>query len=183
MSTGLSLVSELERLATALGGNGDSEEAAQLSLAAVAERIAKSLGVRSDEVAILNVSRRWRHLHFLVPEALKNVGYIPLSSNSALAARTARESRPEIVNNFPALRHASVFESIKVGVDTAEAIQKIISAPILADGRVVGVIQVSRKGSHALHSGLDFTPDDLGRVLALCKPLGKLLQHFCAEKE
>lgn len=183
MSTGLSLVSELERLASALGGAGEPTEASQFSLAAVAERIAKSLGVRADEVAILNVSHRWRHLHFLVPEALKNVGYIPLSSNSALAARTARESRPEIVNNFSAVRHATVFEGIKVGADTAEAIQKIISAPILVDGKVVGVIQVCRKGSQAPHSGLDFTPDDLGRVLALCKPLGKLLQHFCAKKE
>ena len=183
MSTGLSLVSELERLATALGGDGDSAEAAQISLGAVAERIAKSLGVRVDEVAILNVSQRWRHLHFLVPKALKNVGYIPLSSNSALAARTARESRPEIVNDFPNVRHVTVFEGVKTGADAAEAIQKIISAPILVDGRVVGVIQVSRKSSHALHSGRDFTADDLGRVLALCKPLGKLLQYFCPEKE
>ena len=181
MSTGLSLVSDLERLAIALGG--EAEESSKVSLAAVAERIAKSLGVRADEVAILNVSRRWRHLHFLVPEALRNVGYIPLSSNSALAARTARESRPEIVNDFPKQRHATVFEGVKVGPDTAQAIQKIISAPILADGRVVGVIQISRKGSHALHSGRDFTPDDLGKVLALCKPLGKLLPHFSGEKE
>ena len=60
-----------------------------------------------DEVAILAVSHRWRHLHFLVPEALKNVGFIPLTSNSALAARTARESRPEINNNFSAVRHAT----------------------------------------------------------------------------
>ena len=183
MSTGLNLVSELERLVTALGGDGDSAEAAQISPGAVAERIAKSLGVRVDEVAILNVSQRWRHLHFLVPEALKNVGYIPLSSNSALAARTARESRPEIVNDFPKVRHVTVFEGVKTGADAAEAIQKIISAPILAEGRVVGVIQVSRKSSQALHSGRDFTADDLGRVLALCKPLGKLLQYFCPEKE
>ena len=47
---------------------------------------------------------RWRHLYFLVPEALKNVGYIPLTSNSALAARTARESRPEINNNFASVQ-------------------------------------------------------------------------------
>jgi len=181
MSSGLSLVSELERLASALGT--DASESANLSLAGIAERIAKSLGVKPNEVAILNVSHRWRHLHFLVPEALKNVGFIPLSSTSALAARTARESRPEIVNNFSGVRHASVFEGIKVGTDPAQAIQKIISAPILADGRVVGVIQISRKGVAALHSGPDFTPEDLGKVLALCKPLGKLLQHLAAEKE
>jgi hypothetical protein len=181
MSSGLSLVSELERLAGALGT--DTSESGKVSLATVAERIARSLGVRTDEVAILNVSHRWRHLHFLVPEALKNVGFIPLSSNSALAARTARESRPEIVNNFSGVRHATVFESIRTGEDAAQAIQKIISAPILADGRVLGVIQISRKGPAAHQSGPDFTPEDLGKVLALCRPLGKLLQHLAGEKE
>jgi hypothetical protein len=29
--------------------------------------------------------------------------------------------------------------------------------------------------------GPDFTADDLGKVLALCKPLGKLLQHVTSE--
>jgi hypothetical protein len=81
MSTTLSLVSELERIADALSEH--SGPAPEVSLPLVAEKIAKSLGVRTDEVAILGVSRRWRHLHFLVPEALKNVGFIPLSSNSA----------------------------------------------------------------------------------------------------
>src|SRR5580700_1591736 len=98
MSTTLSLVSELERIVSAL--SADADVTSEVPLASVAEKIAKSLGVRKDEVAILGLSTRWRHLHFLVPEALKNVGFIPLSSTSALAARTARESRPEITNNF-----------------------------------------------------------------------------------
>ena len=179
MSTSLSLVSELERLASALAtANSRTPE---LSLASVGERIAKSLGVKTDEVAIMVVSLRWKHLYFIIPEALKNVGYIPLSSNTALAARTARESRPEINNNFTAVRHASVFEGVRVTSEGTEAIQKIVSAPILADGRIVGVIQVSRKGANAGTAGADFTPDDLGRVLALCKPLGKLLLHMGAE--
>lgn len=179
MSTSLSLVSELERLASAL--DSANESGAPFSLSSVAERIAKSIGVKTDEVAIMGLSTKWRHLHFLVPEALKNVGFIPLSSNSALAARTARESRPEIVNNFAAVRHASVFEGVKNAGEAGEAIQKIISAPILADGKVVGIIQISRKGSNAMMAGPDFTADDLGRVLALCKPLGKLVLHATRE--
>ena len=179
MSKGVSLVTELERLADALAEDGDGLPT--VSLSSVAERIAKNIGVRSDEVAIMGLSARWRHLRFLVPEKLKNMGYVPLSSNSALAARTARESRPEILNNFVAVRHASVFEGIKIGEESAEAIQKIISAPILSDGRVVGVIQISRKGPSATAAGPDFTPDDLGRVLALCKPLGKLMHHLATD--
>jgi len=179
MSTTLSLVSEMERIANSLGA--EQGQGTQVSLVSVAEKIAKNLGLRNDEVAILAVSTRWRHLHFLVPEALKKVGFIPLSSNSALAARTARDSRPEIENNFSNARHATIFESVKVTGEAAEAIQKMISAPILLDGKVIGVIQVSRKGANPASAGLDFTADDLGKILAFCKPLGKMLRHLAPE--
>src|SRR6266436_10032631 len=132
MSTTLNLVSEMERIASALGT--EAEGASGVSLSAVAEKIAKNLGVKHDEVAILAISTRWRHLHFLVPEALKNVGFVPLSSNSALSARTARESRPEIENNFAATRHVTVFESVKTADGSSGTIQKMVSAPILVDG-------------------------------------------------
>ncbi len=179
MSTTLTLVSEMERLVNALGA--EQGDASQVSLSTVAGKIAKNLGVRNEEVAILAVSARWRHLHFLVPEALKKVGFVPLSSNSALAARTARDSRPEIENNFAAAKHATVFEGVKITGETAEAIQKMISAPILLDDKVIGVIQVSRKGATAASAGPDFTAEDLGKILALCKPLGKLLRHVAGE--
>jgi hypothetical protein len=117
----------------------------------------------------------------LVPQALKNVGFIPLSSTSALAARTARESRPEINNNFPAVRHATVFEGVKAATTTGESIQKMISAPILCEGKVVGVMQISRKGGTVMEAGADFTAEDLGKVLALCRPLGKLVRHLAGE--
>jgi hypothetical protein len=176
----MSLVSELERLADKLGRTVEGE--APIAWSFVAERIAKNLSVKTDEVGILGLSVKWRHLHFLAPEALKNVGFIPLTSNSALAARTVRESRPEIDNNFAAARHATVFEGVKTGSgEPGDAIQKIISAPILAGGKVIGVIQISRKGSNSATAGPDFTQADLGKVLALSKPLGKLLQHVASE--
>jgi len=164
MATTYSLVSELERLANALAATEGQAAAVEVPVASVAERIAKSMGVRNDEVAIMGLSTRWKHLYFIAPAALKNVGYIPLSSNSALAARTARENRAEIVNNFAAVRHASVFEGVKIGNESAEAIQKIISAPILAEDRVVGILQISRKGSSAMNAGRDFTADELEKV-------------------
>ncbi len=159
MTTSLSLASELERIANAL--ESDATASAQISLTGIAERIAKNLGVRPDEVALMGVSNRWRHLHFLVPESLKKVGFIPLSSTSAIAARTARESRPDIINNFAGVRHATVFEGVKIGGETSEIIQKLISAPILSGDKVVGVIQVSRKGTNPSIAGPDFTADDL----------------------
>jgi len=177
MST--SLVKELERMAEALEAGGSAP--VEIPLASVAEKIAKELGVQTDEVAIMGVSTRWRHLYFLVPQALKNVGFVPLSSPSALAARTARENRTEINNNFSAVRHATVFEGVKAATTTGESIQKIVSAPILCEGKVVGVMQISRKGATAMEVGADFTTEDLGKVLALCRPLGKLVRHLAGE--
>jgi hypothetical protein len=179
MTASLSLVSELERLASALEAHGATKS--QLSLTGIAERIAKNIGVKPDEIAIMGVSTRWRHLHFLVPESLKQVGFIPLSSTTAIAARTARESRPDIINNLASIRHARVFEGVKIAGESSELIQKMISAPILSGDKVVGVIQLSRKGPDPNVAGPDFDADDLGKILALCKPLGKLLQQISAE--
>ncbi len=58
----MNLVTELERLADTLAG--ETGDPAQISFVSVAERIARGLSVRTDEVAILGVSQRWRHLHF-----------------------------------------------------------------------------------------------------------------------
>src|SRR6266478_8271872 len=174
-----SLVSELERLASAVGAQKPGEQ--EISLPAVAERIAKTLGVRAEEVAILAVSAKWRHLFFLVPQALKNVGFIPLSSPSALAARTARENRAEVDNRFHDTRHASVFEGVKNDALIAEAIRKIVSAPITAGDKVVGVLQISRKGATSTSAGPDFGQDDVTKIAALCRPLGKLIQHLTGE--
>src|SRR5258707_5966868 len=159
MST--SLVKELERMAEALEAGGSAP--VEIPLASVAEKIAKELGVQTDEVAIMGVSTRWRQLYFLVPQALKNVGFVPLSSASALAARTARENRTEINNNFSAVRHATVFEGVKAATTTGESIQKIVSGPISCEGKVAGVMQTSPKGATGSGAGTDFTAGGVWR--------------------
>lgn len=70
---------------------------------------------------------------------------------------------------------------MKATTTTGETIHKIISAPILNEGKVVGVMQVSRKGENPGTAGPDFSSDDLGKVLALCRPLGKLVRHLAGE--
>ena len=127
------LAHEFEILANSLKSGYASNQ--ELSIPALVARIAKTLLVKSDEAAILTVSERSRHLYFLAPQTLRNLGHIPLCSTSALAARTVRDSRPEIVNNFATVRHASVFEGVKDESLNASAIQRIISAPILAEGK------------------------------------------------
>jgi hypothetical protein len=145
-------------------------------LAKVARAVAKLFSVDADEVAILSLNSKSKNLKFVIPEKLAAVGTIPLSSATALAARTARERRPELVNNFSTSRHATVFEGVPLGRDPAELIQKIMSAPILEGIQVRGVVQISRKGRSTSDAGLDFTQKDLQVLTSLSPALERFLK-------
>ena len=127
--------------------------------------LAKMFQVQQTEVAILRLNRGL--LNFIYPDELRTAGSIPVSSTS-IAAHTAISKKPEIFNNFARVKHASIFESIKLGssegVDISEPlpIQKLMSAPVIDENsRVLGVIQISRKGSEATYAGADFSREDL----------------------
>jgi hypothetical protein len=172
-------VTELESLVDAMVRSGQTpgtEELAQL-----AQTLARLFGVTSDEVAILTLNQKKKCLKFVLPEQLAVVGTIPLTSTSALAARTVRERRAEFVNNFSSSRHASVFEGVPLGRRQGELIHKIMSAPILDGAAVVGVVQISRKGHSASHSGPDFTQKDLQMLTSLSPVLDRFLKHCQAE--
>jgi hypothetical protein len=162
-----SIVSTLE----SIGAPPNSE-----SLDKVAEALAKLFGVDKDEVAILKLTPKLKALKFVIPEKLALVGSIPLTSTTALAARTAREKRPETVNNFSAARHANVFEAVPQGRDPGELIQKIMSVPILDGTRIHGVVQISRKARSLAEAGADFTPKDLRNLAEFSPALDRFLK-------
>lgn len=139
----------------------------------VAGEIAKGFKVSVGEVAILALAPTGKQLNFLVPEKLARAGSIPLTSTNALAVRTVRDHRPEITNNFTATKHPTVFEALAVGEKGADPIQKIMSVPILLEGKAVGVIQVSRKGKTPGAAGPDFTPKDLQDLLQAAAALSQ----------
>ena len=126
--------------------------------------LAKIFQVQYSEVALLRLEGGL--LRFIFPEHLRTTGAIPLSSK-AVAAHTALSKKAEIFNNFARVKHASIFETIKVEAsDSAEAavpspIQKLMSVPIMnPDASVVGVIQISRKGLDPKFAK-DFSREDL----------------------
>jgi GAF domain-containing protein len=146
----------------------------------LAADIGKAFSVRPDEVAILATTPDEKFLRFLVPEQLRNIGTIPVNSKSAMVSRTARERRPEIINNFTIAQHSTVFEAVPLdSKQRGDPIQKIMSVPVIAGDKVTGVLQVSRKGKSVTTAGADFTPAELntlgqyashvGRCLALVK--------------
>jgi hypothetical protein len=145
--------------------------------------LAKVFSVRSHEVGVLRVEGDF--LRFVYPAELQEAGRIPISG-AGVAAKTAREKKSELYNNFANVPHRTVFELIKLkgaeaspepADDTPPRIQKLMSAPILGDRKkILGVVQVSRKGHHPAGAGPDFTSDELedlertARRVATLKP-------------
>jgi hypothetical protein len=146
--------------------------------------LARVFRVRAQEVALLRVDRLM--LRFLFPAELSAAGAIPLNS-SAIAARTVNTRRADYFNNFVAVQHSTVFESVKFpAADVPNTsmdpltIQKLISVPVFgAFNRVSGVIQVSRKGFDVNSAGPDFTQDDV----ELCKQAAKVVGVFLSRNQ
>jgi hypothetical protein len=145
-------------------------------LGKLGQQIATAFGVKGDEVAVLALIFDNRFLKFVVPEKLQNIGTIPVTSTTALAARTARDKRPEVINNFAIAKHSTVFEAVPLTDQRGDPIQKIMSAPVVVESKVIGVIQVSRKGKTQAAAGPDFTPKELGELVAVSVQIGRCLK-------
>lgn len=133
----------------------------------VATKVAKLLNVQRTEVAFLRLESTL--LKFLHPPELRAAGAIPLSSN-AVAARTAATRTSLLSNNFRRVKHVNLFETVRLASDLSGTefietapIQKLISVPIECerDGKVLGVVQISRKGLDLRLAGPDFTTNEL----------------------
>jgi GAF domain len=166
-------VTELEALLDQLEKKAEPLRSEDLD--SVSSAIAKLFGVEPDEVAILELHVASKALKFVLPEKLRPVGSIPLTSSAALAARTAREGRSDVVNNFAQSRHASVFEGVPLGRRQGVCIQKLMSAPILRNGEALGVVQISRKGESQQDCGPDFKAADLKALQGLSDLLARFL--------
>jgi hypothetical protein len=141
--------------------------------------MSRIFNVGRAEVALMRIEHDV--LNFLYPAELKAAGFIPLSSSSSVAARTANTRKVELFNNFVIVQHANVFESIKLselGQSTApgaNTIQKLMSTPVVdSDEKVLGVIQVCHKGLTPDDSGPDFTLSDLQNLELVAKTLARL---------
>lgn len=164
-------IGELRKRVTELSQQG--ENGAPVPLAQIIELIGRNFGVQWHEVAILGLTSDERSLRFIMPDGLRVIGQIPLSSTNALAARTAREKRSELINHFSVVPHASVFEGVPISeTERGDPIQRIMSAPIAIGHKIVGVLQVSRKGKAAADAGADFTYPQLRDLKTIADMLG-----------
>jgi GAF domain-containing protein len=173
-------VAEFTRLVDALVKQGTPIDVA--TMMKLAGEIGKVFGVKNDEVAILTTTADEKFLHFVVPLALQKIGTIPMTSASALVARTARDKRPEIINNFTIARHSTVFEAVPLEEKhRGDPIQKIMSVPVMQEGKVTGVVQVSRKGKSMASAGPDFAPRELTELSAFAAQVGRCFKLLVLE--
>lgn len=142
----------------------------------VAGAIAKNFKVKPEEVALLRLSGKGKQLEFIVPEKLAKVGTVPMTSTNSLAVRTVRDRKAEFINNFSAATHPTVFEAVRLSKEGSDPIQKILSVPILSEGKGTGVIQLSRKGKTAGAAGPDFTPKDVEELSQVASVLAPCIQ-------
>jgi hypothetical protein len=144
----------------------------------IAVALAAQFRVQPDEVGVLRVEAE--SLVFIHPAKLHNVGRIPINNSSSVAVRTLNTRCPEIMNNFIKTKRTTFFEMMDIGGNAGpkvgreyENIQKLMSTPVIAAGKVVGVIQVSRKGPTLIGAGADFVAADLQKLVGMAGTLAK----------
>jgi hypothetical protein len=144
----------------------------------VADRVVKAVcqqfGTRSDEVAILMATSDRKHLRFAAPRKFTELGTIPVSKRDSIAVSTFNRGEGEAINNVPMVKHVAFFESVKIR-DRVVPIQKMVTVPIVNDGQVVGVAQISRKGETPVEAGADFGPADAERAEDLFRAVAPFL--------
>jgi hypothetical protein len=167
---------ELREILSAMAGQRDKLADARELLLDMAERIVKTVSqefsCRHEEVAILLLSGDGRHLRFVAPRRFVDMGSIPLTKRDSIAVNVLARRVGEVNNNVPTVKHVAFFETVKVK-DKPAPIQKMVSTPIVFEGRPIGVAQVSRKGETPRDAGPDFTPGDLEdaqRIFELAAP-------------
>ena len=141
-----------------------------------AEILSKAFNVTTEEVAIFLLDPDKDLIHFHWPLKLKKMGFVPLSSLDSLAAKTARENKSFLNNRFASVHHASIFEKVRLEKGDAKPlpIQKIMSVPIPGEGRMKGVVQVSRKGLNE-EAVKDFQKTDVDNLSEIARTLAT---HF-----
>ncbi len=148
----------------------------------LAAELATAFNVQPDEVGLLRAEKD--SLVFVHPVRLRQVGRLPLNNSSSVAVRNFNSKRAEVSNSFAQAKHTTFFEMIGVEKPVSGAkpnkekrekqvIQKLMSCPVIADDKAVGVIQISRKGSTQTDAGPDFTPADLQKLVAIARTLAK----------
>ena len=144
----------------------------------IADRIVKHVTAdfrcKADEVAILMLTTDNKHLRFVAPRKFSDLGTIPVTKRDSIAVNILGRRNGEAMNNVPMVKHVAFFESVKLR-ERAVPIQKMVTVPILNEGKAIGVAQISRKGETPTEAGADFTNADVARAQELFQAVAPAL--------
>jgi hypothetical protein len=129
----------------------------------VARGAAEALGRQVDEIGILIASGDGKYLRFVAPRKLCDLGTIPTTKRDSIAVAVFTRKTGEANNNVPLVRHVAFFESVRV-TEKVQPIMKMVTVPIISNGQVIGVAQVSKKGDNLMEAGPDFSAADVRKV-------------------
>ncbi|HKI52419.1 MAG TPA: GAF domain-containing protein [Geothermobacteraceae bacterium] len=154
---------------------GEHPEPKRPALAAKALQSAFKL--QKDEVAIFSFEPKMEVFKFIWPTRLQTSGIVPIKAINSLVAKTGREMRGYLDNRFNKTAHTFIFEMIpdKETPESNRPIQKIMSAPLQADGNLRGVVQVSRKGDNRQQVGADFQKTELAALERIAAVLARFI--------
>jgi hypothetical protein len=129
----------------------------------VARGAAEEFGRQVDEIGILIAGTDGKYLRFVAPRKLCDLGTIPTTKRDSIAVGVFTRRMAEANNNVPLVRHVAFFESVKV-TEKVQPIMKMVTVPIITNGQVVGIAQVSKKGDTLTDAGPDFSAADVRKV-------------------
>lgn len=142
-------------------------------LTLVADFLIQALARNTDKgrVGVLMVIPGSNHLTFAYPRHLAKGNVIPIDVNS-FAGRCLTRKEVLVENSVASEPHLDFYERVRDSAGRTASIQKMITAPLVtAEGRAIGVIQVSRVGTTPPEAGPDFTPMDANNLAKGCKIL------------
>lgn len=163
----LDVVEEMKKLLQSAAG-GPTDTVSERILEMAGDFLVKAL-VRDPEkgaVAILMLVPADEQLTFAFPRHLARGNTLPVDEDS-FAGRVVLRGQVLVENRVPQEPHKDFFERIPDERGTVRSIQKMVAAPLVVDGRAIGVVEVSRTGATPAEAGPDFTPRD-GENLGKC---------------
>ncbi len=124
---------------------------------------------RNGQTAILMVDPELEQLTFAYPEHLARGNTLPVDRNS-FAGQVVLQKAVLLQNNVPDEPHKDFFERIPDQAGEVRPIQKMIASPLFGkDGRVIGVVEVSRTGGESAGQEANFTPQDVTNLEKSCR--------------
>jgi hypothetical protein len=151
----------------------------------IVDRVVKAacaeFSAKGDEVAILLLTDDGKHLSFAAPRKLVGLGTIPITKRDSIAVNVFNKGVGEATNNVPMVKHVTFFESVRLR-DRPAPIQKMVTVPIVHEGRTIGIGQVSRKGETPLDAGPDFSAADVRKVQSFFQAVGPYLAEARPDK-